>query len=51
MTKCNKFPIIFSGIKNKKIVANFKGGAITSDAGALLLREVDKPKFPLLWAP
>ena len=42
MTKCNKFPIIFPSIKNKKIVANFKGGAITSDAGALLLREVDK---------
>nr|NGX44106.1 hypothetical protein [Candidatus Anoxychlamydiales bacterium] len=42
MTKCNKFPIIFSSLKNKKIVANFKGGAITSDVGALLLREVDK---------
>ncbi len=42
MSKCNKFPIIFSSLKNKKIVANFKGGAITSDAGALLLREVDK---------
>jgi hypothetical protein len=42
MTKCNKFPIIFSSLKNKKVVANFKGGAITSDAGVLLLREVDK---------
>lgn len=42
MTKCNKFPIIFSSLKNKKIVANFKGGAITSDTGALLLREIDK---------
>ncbi|NGX34229.1 MAG: hypothetical protein K1060chlam1_00580 [Candidatus Anoxychlamydiales bacterium] len=35
MTKCNKFPIIFFSLKNKKIVANFKGGTITSDAGAL----------------
>ena len=42
MTKCNKFPIKFSSLKNKKVVANFKGGAITSDAGVLLLREVDK---------
>lgn len=42
MTKCNKFPIIFSSIKNKKIIANFKGGSITSDAGVLLLREIDK---------
>jgi hypothetical protein len=42
MTKCNKFPIIFSSLKSKKIVANFKGGAITSDAGSLLIREVDK---------
>ena len=42
MTKCNKFQIIFSSLKSKKIVANFKGGAITSDAGSLLIREVDK---------
>ncbi len=42
MTKCNKFPIIFSSLKNKKVVANFKGGDITSDAGVLLLKEVDK---------
>lgn len=42
MTKCNKFPIIFSRIKNKKILANFKGGEITSDIGSFLLREIDK---------
>ena len=42
MMNNNKSYIKFSNLKNKKVVANFKGGAITSDAGALLLREVDK---------
>lgn len=34
--------IKFSSLGSKKILANFNGGKITSDAGALLLREVDK---------
>jgi hypothetical protein len=42
MTNCNKFPIKFSSIKNKKVLANFKGGEVTSDAGLLLLKEIDK---------
>ncbi len=42
MTMYDKFPILFSSIKNKKIMANFKGGAITSDIVSLLLREIDK---------
>jgi len=42
MTKCIKFPVMFSSLKNKKVFANFNGGDITSDAGVLLLREVDK---------
>lgn len=42
MTNNNKFPIKFSSLKNKKIIANFEGGDITTDAGILLLREVDK---------
>ncbi len=32
----------FSRLKGKNIQADFDGGAITSDAGAVLLREVDK---------
>ena len=42
MTDCNKQTIQFSSLKNKKISADFNGGSLTSDAGALLLREVDK---------
>jgi len=42
MTDCNKQTIQFSSLKNKKISADFNGGTLTSDAGVLLLREVDK---------
>jgi Transposase DDE domain group 1 len=42
MTNCNKYPIVFSSLKNKKIVGNFQGGDITSDTGVLFLREIDK---------
>lgn len=42
MTKCNLQAIEFSSIKSKKILADFNGGTLTSDAGAVLLRELDK---------
>src|SRR4030043_561749 len=42
MTECNQQSIQFSSLKNKKITADFNGGSLTSDAGALLLREVDR---------
>jgi len=42
MTDCNTQPLLFSSLKSKKIFADFKGGSLTSDAGALLLREMDK---------
>ena len=42
MTDCNKQTLQFSSLKNKKISADFNGGSLTSDAGALLLRQVDK---------
>ena len=32
----------FGKIKGKKIIANFSGGRITSDAGIVLLAELDK---------
>lgn len=42
MTECNRQTIEFASLKGKKILADFNGPKITSDAGALLLREVDK---------
>ena len=42
MTECIKQSIRFSSLKSKKILADFNGGFLTSDAGALLLREIDK---------
>lgn len=42
MTECNGLPLTFSSLGRRKIQANFNGGKITSDAGAVLLREVDK---------
>ena len=42
MTKCNGLPLTFSRLGRRNISADFNGGAITSDAGVLLLREVDR---------
>ena len=42
MTECNIDPVIFSCLKRHQVVADFDGGAITSDAGAVLLREADR---------
>ncbi len=41
-TECNSKPIIFSSLSRRQVVADFNGGAITSDGGALLLREIDR---------
>jgi hypothetical protein len=40
MTDCNREPLLFSSLGPKSVVADFLGGRLTSDAGALLLREV-----------
>ena len=42
MTKCNIKSIAFTRCKRRKVVADFGGGEITSDAGVLLLSQVDK---------
>lgn len=42
MTECYRQPIVFSSHKRQQVVADFDGGAITSDAGLLLLREVER---------
>ena len=40
MTDCNRDPLTFSSLGPKAVVADFQGGRLTSDAGALLLREL-----------
>jgi hypothetical protein len=40
-TDCNGQPLLFQDLGNRKVVADFSGGTLSSDAGVLLLREVD----------
>lgn len=42
MTECTRQPLLFSSLGRKKVAADFTGGTLTSDAGGLLLREVDR---------
>ena len=41
-THCNTKPLEFEPHGHRRVVADFDGGPITSDAGALLLRQVDR---------
>jgi hypothetical protein len=41
MTECNRPPFEFQPLGRREIVANFDGGNITSDGGAVLLRELE----------
>ena len=40
-TECNVREFDFQGLGSRAVTARFDGGAITSDAGGLLLREVE----------
>ena len=42
MTDCSRDPLRFSRLGPKAVVADFRGGRLTTDAGALLLREVGR---------
>ena len=42
MTDCNTDSMLFSNLGRREIQADFGGGSLTSDAGALLLRQVDR---------
>ena len=42
MTECTGKKVEFSSLNRRKVVSDFEGGQITSDAGAVLLREVDR---------
>ncbi len=41
MTQCNEDVLIFQGLGSREVVAAFNGGKVSSDAGGLLLREVE----------
>ncbi|HDR14668.1 MAG TPA: IS1380 family transposase, partial [Desulfobacteraceae bacterium] len=43
-TECNSQRVLFQGLCTKKITADFKGGSITSDAGGLLLAEIERAR-------
>ncbi len=40
-TKCEDQPLLFQDLGSRKVVADFSGGTLSSDGGALLLRQVD----------
>lgn len=42
MTECNTKAIQFSQVKRRQVTVDFNGGRLTTDAGVLLLREVDR---------
>ena len=41
-TECNRWSFDFQPLGNREVTARFDGGRITSDAGGLLLREVER---------
>ena len=42
MTECHTKKLDFTRLGRRQVVADFLGGRLTTDAGALLLREVDR---------
>lgn len=42
MTECTQSSFFFAALYRREVVAQFDGGDITTDAGGLLLREVDR---------
>ncbi len=42
MTDCRNTPLAFARLGAKSVVADFHGGRLTTDAGALLLRQVER---------
>src|SRR3954452_9215053 len=42
MTDCSRDSLTFSRLGPKAVVADFQGGRLTTDAGALLLRQVER---------
>jgi len=42
MTECSTAPLDFASLGRRRLQADFSGGELTTDAGALLLREADR---------
>lgn len=42
VTECSREAMAFSQVPRRQVVVDFLGGRLTSDAGLLLLREVDR---------
>ena len=40
-TDCSRQPMLFQDLGSRQVVADFSGGALSSDGGVLLLRQVD----------
>ena len=40
-TECKEQPMLFQDIGERKVVMDFSGGYLSSDGGALLLRQID----------
>jgi hypothetical protein len=41
-TDCNDQPLLFQDLCSRRVVADFSGGTLSTDGGALLLREVNR---------
>lgn len=44
LTDCIPEQFNFVRVKGKKVIANFKGGTLTSDGGLVLIAELDKKR-------
>jgi hypothetical protein len=44
LTECSPDQLSFGRVKGKKVIANFKGGTLTSDGGLVLIAELDKKR-------
>ena len=42
MTECKQFFFEFQGLGRRKVTADFSGGRLSSEGGALLLRQVEE---------
>jgi hypothetical protein len=44
MTECIPDQFSFGRVKSRKVIVNFQGGTLTSDAGLVLIAELDKKR-------